>query len=43
MRMAVEPKIMGTLTIRPRLQRLGWIATGAMAIAVAAMIVSLFV
>jgi Mn2+/Fe2+ NRAMP family transporter len=37
MRMAVRPEIMGTLTIRPRLQRLGWFATGLMALAVVAM------
>jgi NRAMP (natural resistance-associated macrophage protein)-like metal ion transporter len=43
MRMAVRPEIMGTLTIRPRLQRLGWLATALMAVAVLAMIVSLFV
>ena len=43
MRMAVRPEIMGTLTIRPRLQRLGWLATTLMAVAVVAMIVSLFV
>ena len=43
MRMAVRPEIMGTLTIRPRLQRLGWLATALMAVAVVAMIVSLFV
>jgi len=43
MRMAVRPEIMGTLTIRPKLQRLGWLATLMMAAAVMAMIVSLFV
>ncbi|MEO6748227.1 MAG: divalent metal cation transporter [Casimicrobiaceae bacterium] len=43
MRMAVRPEIMGTLTIRPKLQRLGWLATLMMAVAVMAMIVSLFV
>ena len=40
MRMAVRPEIMGTLTIRPRLQRLGWLATGFMAVAVVAMLVA---
>ena len=43
MRMAVRADIMGTLTIRSRLQWLGWLATGLMAAAVVAMIVSLFV
>ena len=43
MRMAVRPDIMGAFTITPRLQRLGWVATGLMAIAVAAMLVSFFV
>ena len=43
MRMAVNPDIMGTFTITPRLQRLGWFATVLMAIAVAAMLVSLVV
>jgi len=43
MRMAVRPEIMGAFTITPRLQRLGWVATALMAIAVAAMLVSFFV
>jgi NRAMP (natural resistance-associated macrophage protein)-like metal ion transporter len=43
MRMAVRPDIMGAFTITPRLQRLGWVATALMAIAVAAMLVSFFV
>ena len=43
MKMAVRPDIMGTFVIRPRLRRLGWFATGLMAIAVVAMLVSLFV
>jgi len=43
MRMAVRKEIMGTLTIRPRLQRLGWLATLLMTVAVMAMMVSLFV
>ena len=38
MRMAVRPDIMGTFTITPKLQRLGWFATAVMAIAVVAMI-----
>ena len=41
MRMAVRPEIMGSLTIRPRLQRLGWFATGLMTVAVAAMFASM--
>ena len=41
MRMAVKPQIMGSFTIGKRLQRLGWIATGFMAVAVAAMLVAL--
>jgi NRAMP (natural resistance-associated macrophage protein)-like metal ion transporter len=41
MRMAVQPRIMGAFVITPRLQRLGWLATIAMAVAVTAMIVSL--
>jgi hypothetical protein len=32
---------MGPLTIRPRLQRLGWFATGLMTIAVVAMFASM--
>ena len=43
MRMAVRPEIMGAFTITPRLQRLGWVATALMAIAVVAMLVSFFV
>jgi NRAMP (natural resistance-associated macrophage protein)-like metal ion transporter len=43
MRMAVRPEIMGTLTIRPRLQRLGWFATGLMALAVVAMFGSMMI
>jgi hypothetical protein len=38
MRMAVRPDIMGVFTITPRLQRLGWIATALMAVAVVAMV-----
>jgi NRAMP (natural resistance-associated macrophage protein)-like metal ion transporter len=41
MRMAVRPDIMGPFVIRRRLHRLGWIATGLMAVAVVAMIVTL--
>jgi NRAMP (natural resistance-associated macrophage protein)-like metal ion transporter len=41
--MAVKPEIMGTFTIRKRLQRLGWLATGFMAVAVTAMLVALVV
>jgi Mn2+/Fe2+ NRAMP family transporter len=40
MRMAVREEIMGAFVITRRLRRLGWIATAAMTIAVAAMIVS---
>ena len=43
MRMAVRPTIMGPFTITPRLQRLGWLATALMAIAVVAMFVSMAV
>jgi NRAMP (natural resistance-associated macrophage protein)-like metal ion transporter len=43
MRMAVRADIMGTFTITPKLQRLGWFATGVMAIAVVAMLVSLVI
>ena len=42
MRMAIRPEIMGAFTIRPRLQWLGWIATGFMGAAVVAMTVALF-
>jgi NRAMP (natural resistance-associated macrophage protein)-like metal ion transporter len=42
MRMAVRPDIMGPFVITRRLWRLGWFATGVMAIAVAAMLVSLY-
>ena len=40
MRMAVRRDIMGAFTITPRLQRLGWVATALMAIAVVAMLAS---
>jgi NRAMP (natural resistance-associated macrophage protein)-like metal ion transporter len=40
MRMAVRPDIMGPYVIKRRLHRLGWIATGLMALAVVGMIVS---
>jgi Mn2+/Fe2+ NRAMP family transporter len=43
MRMAVRTDIMGTFTITPKLQRLGWFATAVMAIAVVAMLASLFI
>jgi Mn2+/Fe2+ NRAMP family transporter len=42
MRMAVRADIMGPFVITPKLQRLGWFATGAMTLAVAAMIASFF-
>jgi Mn2+/Fe2+ NRAMP family transporter len=38
MRMAVRPDIMGSFTITPKLNRLGWVATALMALAVVAMI-----
>jgi len=38
MRMAVRPDIMGPFVITRKLQRLGWLATGAMALAVVAML-----
>jgi hypothetical protein len=41
--MAVRSDIMGPFVVTRRLRRLGWLATGAMAIAVAAMFVSFFV
>jgi NRAMP (natural resistance-associated macrophage protein)-like metal ion transporter len=41
MRMAVRTDIMGPFVIRPRLRRLGWLATLLMTAAVAAMLVSL--
>jgi Mn2+/Fe2+ NRAMP family transporter len=43
MRMAVRPDIMGTFTITPKLERLGWFATTVMAIAVVAMLVSMVI
>ena len=43
MRMAVRSDIMGAFTITPRLQRLGWVATALMAIAVTAMLASFVV
>ncbi|HEX8739465.1 MAG TPA: divalent metal cation transporter [Casimicrobiaceae bacterium] len=38
MRMAVRPDIMGPFVIRPKLQRLGWVATAFMAVTVIAMV-----
>jgi hypothetical protein len=43
MRMAVRPDNMGPFVIRRRLHRLGWIATGQMAVAVVAMIATTFI
>jgi Mn2+/Fe2+ NRAMP family transporter len=43
MRMAMQPAIMGPFVITRRLRRLGWAATLAMALAVAAMLVSALV
>ena len=40
MRMAVRPDIMGPFVIRPRLRRLGWLATALMAVAVGTMLVT---
>jgi len=42
MRMAVRTEIMGPFVITPRLRRLGWFATCVMALAVVAMLVSIF-
>jgi NRAMP (natural resistance-associated macrophage protein)-like metal ion transporter len=42
MRMAVQPDIMGPFVITRKLQRLGWVATGAMTLAVVAMLASFF-
>jgi len=41
MLMAVRPEIMGRFTVRRRLKNLGWLATGVMALAVAAMLLAL--
>ena len=38
MRMAANPKIMGEFVVSRRLDVLGWLATGAMAVAVAIML-----
>jgi len=35
--LAADPEVMGSFTIRRRLKVLGWVATGTMAAAVAAM------
>jgi Mn2+/Fe2+ NRAMP family transporter len=43
MRMAVRPDIMGPFVIKRRLQRLGWIATVLMALAVIAMLATFVV
>jgi Mn2+/Fe2+ NRAMP family transporter len=40
MKMAARPDIMGKFVIEGALQRLGWIATGIMALAAVAMIAS---
>jgi len=42
MRMAVRSDIMGPFVIKRRLHRLGWIATGLMAVAVVGMVVSMW-
>ncbi|MEO8536557.1 MAG: Nramp family divalent metal transporter [Betaproteobacteria bacterium] len=42
MRMAVRPEIMGVFVITRKLRRMGWFATGVMAIAVVALLASLF-
>jgi len=36
--LASRKDVMGVFVIRPRLQRLGWVATGVMAVTVAAML-----
>jgi Mn2+/Fe2+ NRAMP family transporter len=41
MLMAVRPEVMGRFVIRRRLRILGWLATGVMALAVAAMLLTL--
>jgi Mn2+/Fe2+ NRAMP family transporter len=41
MLMAVNPRVMGRFTVSRRLQVAGWVATAAMAVAVAAMFVTL--
>lgn len=38
MRMAADPKIMGEFVVGQRLKALGWLATAAMAVAVAIML-----
>ncbi len=38
MRMAADPKIMGEFVVGRRLKALGWLATAAMAVAVAIML-----
>ena len=43
MRMAVRQDIMGPFVITKRLQRLGWVATALMALAVIAMFISMFI
>ena len=41
MLMAASPEIMGRFTVRRRLKNLGWLATGAMALAVVAMLLAI--
>jgi len=41
MRLAVKPEIMGPFVITRRLNLLGWVSTGVMGVAVAAMIATL--
>jgi len=41
MLMAARPEIMGRFTVRRRLKNLGWLATGAMALAVVAMLLAI--
>jgi len=43
MRMAVRPDIMGPFVITRKLERLGWVATGAMTLAVVAMLTAFFI
>jgi hypothetical protein len=42
MLLATKPEVMGAFVIRPRLRRLGWAATGVMALAVATMFAFFF-
>jgi len=39
--LGTQPRVLGEFVIRTRLRRLGWMATGVMALAVIAMLVTL--